>query len=66
MLQRTMLQTVIFILATTGSLRIQQIVEAMAREQENLIKLSETVKAKRMEEKELTESINQLQHLLRS
>ena len=45
-------------------LRIQQI--AGATEQENLIKLSETVKAKRMEEEELREYKDQLQHLLRS
>ena len=42
-------------------LRIQQIAEAT--EQENLIRLSETVKGKRMEEEELTRSINDLQNL---
>ena len=42
-------------------LRIQEI--AQAAEQENLIRLSETVKGKRMEEEELTQSINDLQNL---
>ena len=42
-------------------LRIQEIAEAA--EQENLIRLSETVKGKRMEEEELTQSINDLQNL---
>ena len=42
-------------------LRIQQIAEAT--EQENLIRLSETVKGKRMEEEELTRSIDDLQNL---
>ena len=42
-------------------LRIQEIAEAT--EQENLIRLSETVKEKRMEEEELTRSIYDLQNL---
>ena len=42
-------------------LRIQDIAEAT--EQENLIRLAETVKGKRMEEEELTQSINHLQDL---
>ena len=42
-------------------LRIQEIAEAA--EQENLIRLSEKVKGKRMEEEELTRAINDLQSL---
>ena len=41
--------------------RIQPIAEAT--EQESLIKLSEDVKAKRLEEQQLTQSLNQLQNL---
>ena len=41
--------------------RILQIAEAT--EQESLNKLSETVKAKRLEEQQLTQSLNQLQNL---
>merc|ERR1711894_729399 len=42
-------------------LRIQEIAEAA--EQENLIRLSEKVKGKRMEEEELTRALNDLQSL---
>ena len=41
--------------------RILQIAEAT--EQKSLIKLSEDVKAKRLEEQQLTQSLNQLQNL---